>query len=192
MSEAAAVVTEIMTSSTAREVGAWPAALRPRRRGARASCNGRGTRAAGNPATPFPHGGPEINDAATVPGGRSPVDTGGQPRPGGLCSITAATGRARPARRGFGAIEHTGRTDLPAPTPPSQPPAVTSVRNDTETTAAGVCAHAEPVSPPSGAADGGDTYRQSAWRRRRAAPRPTQPAKIDTVYECRVAARPAT
>jgi transcription elongation factor Elf1 len=29
-----------------------------------------------------------------------------------------------------------------------------------------------------------DACRQSAWRRRRAAPRPTQPAKIDTVYEC--------
>ena len=26
--------------------------------------------------------------------------------------------------------------------------------------------------------------RQAAWRRRRAAPRPAQPAKIDTVYEC--------
>ena len=59
---------------------------------------------------------------------------------------------------------------------------VTGVRNDTATTVCGQCGadftavgHRRWCS---------DACRQSAWRRRRAAPRPTQPAKIDTVYEC--------
>ncbi len=57
-----------------------------------------------------------------------------------------------------------------------------SVRNDTATTQCGQCG-------ASFTAVGrrrwcSDACRQSAWRRRQAAPRPTQPAKIDTVYEC--------
>ncbi len=59
---------------------------------------------------------------------------------------------------------------------------MTSVRNDTATTECAQCG-------ASFTAVGrrrwcSDACRQSAWRRRRAAPRPTQPAKIDTVYEC--------
>ena len=64
------------------------------------------------------------------------------------------------------------------------------VRNDTATTVCGQCG-------ASFTAVGrrrwcSDACRQSAWRRRRAAPRPTQPAKIDTVYENARNARPAT
>ena len=59
---------------------------------------------------------------------------------------------------------------------------MTSVRNDTETTVCGQCgAGFTAVGRRRWCSD---ACRQSAWRRRRAAPRPTQPAKIDTVYEC--------
>jgi hypothetical protein len=59
---------------------------------------------------------------------------------------------------------------------------MTSVRNDTETTVCGQCgARFTAVGRRRWCSD---ACRQSAWRRRRAAPRPTQPAKIDTVYEC--------
>jgi len=63
---------------------------------------------------------------------------------------------------------------------------VTSVRNDTETIATTVCAHCGSSFTPAGRRRWcSDACRQAAWRRRRAAPRrPTQPAKIDTVYEC--------
>ena len=63
---------------------------------------------------------------------------------------------------------------------------MTSVRNDTETTTMTVCAHCGAGFTPVGRRRWcSDTCRQAAWRRRRAAPRrPTQPAKIDTVYEC--------
>jgi hypothetical protein len=62
---------------------------------------------------------------------------------------------------------------------------VTSVRNDTETIAATLCAQCGGSFTPVGRRRWcSDACRQSAWRRRRAAPRPTQPAKIDTVYEC--------
>lgn len=74
---------------------------------------------------------------------------------------------------------------------------MTSVRNDAATTlrgpTSGVCNDA--ATTVCGQCGAGfiavgrrrwcsDACRQSAWRRRRAAPRPTQPAKIDTVYEC--------
>ena len=59
---------------------------------------------------------------------------------------------------------------------------VTGVRNDTATTVRGQCgADFTAVGRRRWCSD---ACRQSAWRRRRAAPRPTQPAKIDTVYEC--------
>ena len=59
---------------------------------------------------------------------------------------------------------------------------VTGVRNDTATTVCGQCgADFTAVGRRRWCSD---ACRQSAWRRRRAAPRPTQPAKIDTVYEC--------
>ena len=59
---------------------------------------------------------------------------------------------------------------------------MTSVRNDTETTVCGQCgARFTAVGRRRWCSD---ACRQAAWRRRRAAPRPTQPAKIDTVYEC--------
>ena len=62
---------------------------------------------------------------------------------------------------------------------------MTSVRNDTETTATTICAQCGSSFTPVGRRRWcSDACRQSAWRRRRAAPRPTQPAKIDTVYEC--------
>ena len=62
---------------------------------------------------------------------------------------------------------------------------MTSVRNDTETTRMTVCPQCGGSFTPVGRRRWcSDACRQSAWRRRRAAPRPTQPAKIDTVYEC--------
>ena len=62
---------------------------------------------------------------------------------------------------------------------------MTSVRNDTETTTMTVCAHCGAGFTPVGRRRWcSDACRPAAWRRRRAAPRPTQPAKIDTVYEC--------
>jgi len=59
---------------------------------------------------------------------------------------------------------------------------VTAVRNDTATTLCGQCG-------TSFAAVGrqqwcSDACRQAAWRRRQAAPRPTLPARTDTIYEC--------
>ena len=58
---------------------------------------------------------------------------------------------------------------------------VTGVRNDTATTVCGQCgADFTAVGRRRWCSD---ACRQAAWRRRRAAPRPTQPAKIDTVYE---------
>ena len=59
---------------------------------------------------------------------------------------------------------------------------MTSVRNDTATTVCGQCGTRF-------AAVGrqqwcSDACRQTAWRRRRAAPRPALPAKTDTIYEC--------
>ncbi len=57
-----------------------------------------------------------------------------------------------------------------------------SVRNDAVTTVCGQCgAGFTAVGRRRWCSD---ACRQSAWRRRRAASRPTQPAKIDTVYEC--------
>ena len=59
---------------------------------------------------------------------------------------------------------------------------MTSVRNDTATTSCGQCG--------TGFAGVGrqkwcsDACRQSAWRRRRTAPRPALPTKTDTIYEC--------
>lgn len=62
---------------------------------------------------------------------------------------------------------------------------MTSVRNDTQTTATTVCPQCGSRFTPLGRRRWcSDACRQSAWRLRRAAPRPTQPAKIDTVYEC--------
>ena len=62
---------------------------------------------------------------------------------------------------------------------------MTSVRNDIATTATTVCPHCGSRFTPVGRRRWcSDACRQSAWRVRRAAPRPTQPAKIDTVYEC--------
>jgi hypothetical protein len=61
----------------------------------------------------------------------------------------------------------------------------TSVRYDTDTMAGSVCEQCGAGFTPVGRRRWcSDACRQSAWRRRRAAPRPTQPAKIDTVYEC--------
>jgi hypothetical protein len=78
-----------------------------------------------------------------------------------------------------------GPTPLGPTTTPSQGPTVTSVRNDTDTTATSVCTQCGTSFSPVGRRRWcSDACRQSAWRRRRAAPRPTQPAKIDTVYEC--------
>ena len=77
---------------------------------------------------------------------------------------------------------------------------MTSVRNDTATTGRGpdvlvTGVRNETATTVCGQSGAGftavgrrrwcsDACRQAAWRRRRAAPRPTQPAKIDTVYEC--------
>ena len=61
----------------------------------------------------------------------------------------------------------------------------TSVRYDTDTMAGSVCEQCGAGFTPVGRRRWcSDACRQSAWRRRRAAPRPAQPAKIDTVYEC--------
>ena len=59
----------------------------------------------------------------------------------------------------------------------------TIVRNKTATTATTVCGQCGARFTPAGRRRWcSDACRQSAWRQRRAAPRPTQPAKIDTIY----------
>ena len=59
---------------------------------------------------------------------------------------------------------------------------MTSVRNDTATT---VCALCGTRFIPTGRQQWcSDTCRQAAWRHRRTAPRPTLPAKTDTIYQC--------
>ena len=86
--------------------------------------------------------------------------------------------------------DHHARTDnirraLRTRTARAKDTTMTSVRNDTETTTTSVCPQCGTSFTPVGRRRWcSDACRQSAWRRRRAAPRPTQPAKIDTVYEC--------
>ena len=65
--------------------------------------------------------------------------------------------------------------------PPDQPN-TTSVRNDTATTACGQCGTRFTASGRRQWCS--DACRQTAWRRRQAAPRPTLPAKVDTIYQC--------
>ena len=61
----------------------------------------------------------------------------------------------------------------------------TVVRNETATTTTTVCGQCGARFTPTGRRRWcSDACRQSAWRQRRSAPRPTQPAKIDTIYEC--------
>ena len=56
------------------------------------------------------------------------------------------------------------------------------VRNDTATTRCGQCG--TPFTPTGRQQWCSDACRQTAWRRRQAAPRPTLPAKTDTMYQC--------
>lgn len=58
----------------------------------------------------------------------------------------------------------------------------TAVRYETPTTVCGQCGTS--FTPTGRRRWCSDACRQSAWRQRRAAPRPTQPTKIDTIYEC--------
>ena len=59
---------------------------------------------------------------------------------------------------------------------------MTSVRNDTATTRCPQCgASFTPIGRQQWCSD---ACRQASWRRRQAAPRPTLPAKTDTIYQC--------
>lgn len=59
---------------------------------------------------------------------------------------------------------------------------MTAVRNDTATTQCGQCGtRFTAIGRQKWCSD---ACRQSAWRQRTTAPRPTQPAKTDTIYEC--------
>ena len=59
---------------------------------------------------------------------------------------------------------------------------MTGVRNDTATTVCRQCGTGfDPVGRQQWCSD---ACRQAAWRRRRAAPRATLPAKVETIYEC--------
>ena len=59
---------------------------------------------------------------------------------------------------------------------------VTSVANDNATTICGQCG--QRFTPLGRQTWCSDTCRQTAWRRRRQAPRPVLPAKTDTIYQC--------
>jgi hypothetical protein len=67
-------------------------------------------------------------------------------------------------------------------TPPSAPETVQPVGNVSVTAACGVCGRRVPAGRARRWCS--DACRQAAFRIRRAAPAPTQPAKVDTVYEC--------
>jgi len=96
---------------------------------------------------------------------------------GGMATATSrASQGATPRRPSGGPPRMIGESAVPEPHP------VTPVRNDGVTVICGVCG-------TSFAASGrrrwcSDACRQAAWRRRVTAPRPSLPARADTVYEC--------
>jgi len=101
-----------------------------------------------------------------------------QTRDGSSPAIPTDSGTTTPGPTTFAAAY------APAPAQ-AKDTTVTSVRNDTETTATTVCAQCgAQFTPVRRRRWCSDACRQSAWRQRQAAPLPTQPAKIDTVYEC--------
>jgi len=64
----------------------------------------------------------------------------------------------------------------------STPTTITAVRNDAATALCGLCGTS--FTPTGRQRWCSDACRQAAWRRRRQAPRPTLPAKTDTIYQC--------